>query len=325
MIKEEHHKACILLLDKLINKKMVEQWSWIFMDPVVGIPGYSDIIKKPMDLGSVKKNLGSKPSRCRFKTYEKFVKDVKLVFQNALLFNKADEAIKGSVYEAAQHLLKLFEHELEEAMKKGVFTDATSAMKGEPTKVKAEKSAHRSGKSANRTEKNAKSSSKGKLIDAEVWQYILKKLLKDDFATPFIEAVDLQKFTDYAVKISKPRCLKSIEKKMKSRKYASEDQLVQDIRLTFSNCLVYNSDAKLCEGIRDAAVHCMKVFEGLYTSKCGGNWNGVPQRWKCQYVLDKILQHQSRDDNGQLIQTAQWFKYPIEVLYSISMITCLKF
>merc|ERR1711920_700586 len=65
--------------------------------------------KSQMDLGTVKKNLGSKPSRCRFKTHEKFVKDVRLVFQNAMIYNEGDKNLPGSVYDAAKRLSDVFE------------------------------------------------------------------------------------------------------------------------------------------------------------------------------------------------------------------------
>lgn len=109
MISEAAHAECVRLLDLLTNKRVQESWSWVFMTPVKDIPGYEDVVKKPMDLGTVKKNLGSKPSRCRFKSHEKFARDVRLVFHNAMLYNKADQNVKGSVFDAAQHLLRVFE------------------------------------------------------------------------------------------------------------------------------------------------------------------------------------------------------------------------
>lgn len=108
MISEAAHAECVRLLDLLTNKRVQESWSWVFMTPVA-IPGYADVIKKPMDLGTIKKNLGSKPSRCRFKSHDKFARDVRLVFNNALVYNKDDQDVKGSVYDAAQHLLRVFE------------------------------------------------------------------------------------------------------------------------------------------------------------------------------------------------------------------------
>ncbi|TDH67091.1 uncharacterized protein CCR75_003383 [Bremia lactucae] len=108
MISEAAHSECVRLLDLLTNSRVQESWSWVFMMPV-NIPGYDKVIKKPMDLGTIKKNLGIKPSRCRFKSHEKFARDVRLVFQNALLYNKDDQDVKGSVYAAAQHLRRVFE------------------------------------------------------------------------------------------------------------------------------------------------------------------------------------------------------------------------
>lgn len=108
MISETAHSECVRLLELLINPRVQESWSWVFMTPV-NIPGYDQVIKKPMDLTTIKKNLGIKPSRCRFKSHEKFARDVRLVFNNALTYNKDDQDLKGSVYAAAQHLLRVFE------------------------------------------------------------------------------------------------------------------------------------------------------------------------------------------------------------------------
>jgi hypothetical protein len=121
MISEKAHAECLRLLELLINKRVQESWSWVFMT------GYHNVIKKAMDLGTVKKNFGSKPSRCRFKSQEKFAKDVRLVFQNALLYNKDDEHVKGSVYDAAQHLLRVFEMAYAKS-KETVFKDDNECM-----------------------------------------------------------------------------------------------------------------------------------------------------------------------------------------------------
>ncbi|CAH0476192.1 unnamed protein product [Peronospora belbahrii] len=108
MISEVAHAECERLLELLTNPRVQESWSWVFMSRV-NLPGYDKVIKKPMDLGTIKKHLGSKPSRCRFKSHEKFAKDVCLVFHNALVYNKDDQDVEGSVYAAAQHLLRVFE------------------------------------------------------------------------------------------------------------------------------------------------------------------------------------------------------------------------
>jgi len=47
------------------------------------IPDYLTIIKKPMDLGTIKKKL----AMCEYKKCKEFVDDVKLVFNNTILYN----------------------------------------------------------------------------------------------------------------------------------------------------------------------------------------------------------------------------------------------
>ena len=55
------------------------------MDPVkLGIPDYFDVVKRPMDLGTIRKRLKSGEIRSK----DQFVESVRLVFDNAILYNK---------------------------------------------------------------------------------------------------------------------------------------------------------------------------------------------------------------------------------------------
>jgi E1A/CREB-binding protein len=71
------------------------------VDPVeLGLPDYFDIIKKPMDLGSVQKRL----ENGAYHAIEDFEADVKLTFENAMTYNE-----NGSVvYDMARELLNKF-------------------------------------------------------------------------------------------------------------------------------------------------------------------------------------------------------------------------
>lgn len=76
------------------------QHGWVFNSPVdpveLGLPDYFDIIKKPMDLGTVQKRLENGAFHC----IEDFHTDVNLTFENAMTYNE-----NGSVvYEMAQEL-----------------------------------------------------------------------------------------------------------------------------------------------------------------------------------------------------------------------------
>ncbi|ELP87938.1 bromodomain containing protein, putative [Entamoeba invadens IP1] len=89
-----------------INRKLMTQPEGIaFNVPVdpdaLQIPTYFSVIKSPMDLGTIKKNLSDK----KYLTKEEFYKDVKLTFNNAKVFNHPD----SDVYKWAVKLDKMFD------------------------------------------------------------------------------------------------------------------------------------------------------------------------------------------------------------------------
>ncbi|DBA02228.1 TPA: hypothetical protein N0F65_007638 [Lagenidium giganteum] len=546
MISPAAHAECVRLLDLLINKRVQESWSWVFMTPVTNIPGYDQVIKKPMDLGTVKKNLGSKPSRCRFKSHEKFAKDVRLVFNNALVYNKDDANVAGSVFDAAKHLLRVFEtayakakettfkdeddqqgsnddhpppaaaastpvtatdaplsvalptissssgahdeekkkssskssssshkhkrsredgddddddddeerkHKKDKSSKKdkkskkskkkkdkdrekkhssstssssdkkkkkssssshksssdrtkaeGVSSSSSKSREPSPTptpkasssaapaidangsastalsattaspkkassfKTSTSSSSHSGGASSSGTlaapkksssSKHSSSSSSvppattGSIKDSSTpvvksavptpsgsvssssastptstsaagkgmpedqltaCQGVLMKLIKYkegnmNLAAPFLQPVDLNHFPDYRIKIPHRMHLYGVQKKLRNSGYADVDAFAYDVRLIFSNCLIYNSDVVLSKIMRSHAVTLLKLFETLFT-KIGGTWPGIPDRWKCHQIIHDVLAHRT---DGQ--ETAQWFKYPIQTYF----------
>ncbi len=77
------------LVDALLN----HAYGWIFSNPVdpieLGLPDYFDVIKEPMDLGLVKKRLLTG----YYKSVDNVVRDVLLVFSNAILYNGDDSDV----------------------------------------------------------------------------------------------------------------------------------------------------------------------------------------------------------------------------------------
>ncbi|KAF5790028.1 putative chromatin remodeler Bromodomain family [Helianthus annuus] len=94
-------KNCKQVLTKLMKHKL----SWVFNKPVdvvaFGLHDYHQIIKSPMDLGSVKLNL----SKNMYSSPLDFASDVRLVFENAMLYNPKTDEVHGM----AQQLLSYFE------------------------------------------------------------------------------------------------------------------------------------------------------------------------------------------------------------------------
>ncbi|PWA78727.1 bromodomain, NET domain protein [Artemisia annua] len=98
---EEMLKKCKQVLTKLMKHKM----SWVFKAPVdvvgLGLHDYHQIIKRPMDLGTVKSNL----SKGFYSNVGDFAADVRLVFENAMLYNPRTDDVHGM----ADQMLRIFE------------------------------------------------------------------------------------------------------------------------------------------------------------------------------------------------------------------------
>ncbi|OMJ07587.1 Bromodomain-containing protein [Smittium culicis] len=97
-------KKCRAVLSKLLRKPNAAP----FLTPVdpikLGIPSYFDIVKHPMDLGTIKGYLSSNDY---YKFVSDFISDVQLVFDNCFLFNPKDTW----VYEWGKKMESTF-HEL---------------------------------------------------------------------------------------------------------------------------------------------------------------------------------------------------------------------
>ncbi|PHT69736.1 Transcription factor GTE4 [Capsicum annuum] len=94
-------KTCRALLERLMKHKH----GWVFNQPVdtegLGLHDYFDIIKNPMDLGTVKSRLETN----LYKSPKEFAEDVRLTFQNAMTYNPKGQ----DVYMMAEQLSKIFE------------------------------------------------------------------------------------------------------------------------------------------------------------------------------------------------------------------------
>ncbi|KAL2936693.1 Transcription factor GTE7 [Bienertia sinuspersici] len=111
--KQHHHQqqSCVAspqvmkMCSQVLSKMMKQKASYVFNEPVdavaMGLHDYHQIIKRPMDLGTIKKNLGARV----YTTPDEFAADVRLTFNNALMYNP-----KGhEVHTLAERFLGKFE------------------------------------------------------------------------------------------------------------------------------------------------------------------------------------------------------------------------
>jgi hypothetical protein len=96
------HK-CLPIVQQLID----DPYGWVFrdaVDPVVfGLPDYFEVVKNPMHLLLVKKKL----ENAVYTDMASFERDVKLVFENAILYNGED----SEVGQLANTMMGVFERE----------------------------------------------------------------------------------------------------------------------------------------------------------------------------------------------------------------------
>ncbi|KAK6134361.1 hypothetical protein DH2020_031902 [Rehmannia glutinosa] len=94
-------KSCNALLERLMKHKH----AWVFNKPVdvaaLGLHDYLEIIKNPMDLGTVKNRLAQN----WYKSPVEFAEDVRLTFRNAMTYNPKGQ----DVYVMAEQMSKAFE------------------------------------------------------------------------------------------------------------------------------------------------------------------------------------------------------------------------
>ncbi|KAG6416866.1 hypothetical protein SASPL_124307 [Salvia splendens] len=94
-------KSCNVLLERLMKHKH----GWVFNKPVdtvaLGLHDYFEIIRNPMDLGTVKGRLNQN----WYKSPMEFAEDVVRTFQNAMTYNPKGQ----DVYVMAEQLCKIFE------------------------------------------------------------------------------------------------------------------------------------------------------------------------------------------------------------------------
>lgn len=85
-------KSCNEILKELFSKKH-SGYAWPFYKPVdaelLGLHDYFDIIKKPMDLGTVKQKMDNRA----YKTAAEFAADVRLIFTNCYKYNPPDHDV----------------------------------------------------------------------------------------------------------------------------------------------------------------------------------------------------------------------------------------
>ena len=113
----EQRAACLGACDGVLKYLLRHKHAAWFADPVdpvgMGIPHYAEVIKQPMDFGTIK----GKYKGGRYASAEAFASDVRLVFRNTTTFNKgADEPVHVAAVQLGAKFEERFEGAMEDAL-----------------------------------------------------------------------------------------------------------------------------------------------------------------------------------------------------------------
>nr|XP_034193891.1 bromodomain-containing protein 8-like [Osmia lignaria] len=131
-------KAVMLVYNRLATHK----YASVFLRPITEdqAPGYHSVIFRPMDLSTIKKNIDNGTIRSTMH----FQRDVMLMFQNAIMYNKHDTFIyKMAVSmqeECLQHMQILVQVTGEGTLRRETRTAASSSSEASETSIKRKRS-----------------------------------------------------------------------------------------------------------------------------------------------------------------------------------------
>lgn len=191
------------------------------VDPIaLGIPDYTEKIKNPMDLQTIKEKLDGKA----YESNDDFLQDMRLMFNNCYLYNG-----EGSpVGQMGKELEKAFD-------KMYLTTKETTAQAPTAAPVSTEKPKR------NITKQTAVMPSE----DHDTASLILSELEKPKHKKvtwPFMQPVTDTEAPGYSIIVKKPIDLGSIRFKMDSKLYTNLTGFVEDLQLITDNCKLYNPE-----------------------------------------------------------------------------------
>lgn len=207
--RERAIKNCMAVTKMIMDHKLAQPFNQPVDYVTLGIPQYPEIIKYPMDYGSVMRKLRSG----EYETMEGWTVDMQLVLTNAKIFNPTDHP----VHQWAQQIQVMFDKKLGQLNSK----PEMAAFK-HPPRVR-----------------------RGPPMPEQEWQAcrgVLRQMQQSPQAYPFLQPVDWKTLgiPDYPKIVKQPMDIGSVEKHLTSYLYSSLDEFAADMRLCFKNAKRYN-------------------------------------------------------------------------------------
>ncbi|KAG8925183.1 hypothetical protein FRC02_009873 [Tulasnella sp. 418] len=261
------------------------------VDPVaLGIPHYTTIIKRPMDLATIERKLFSTTptqlggpdnalSKDGYSTVDEWIADVRLIFQNCYTFNGPDHPISqfGKKVEEAfeKQLKRLPSADAEDNQSPA---SATSGFPSNPLKPGTSRRESLAGSPSAGTDVNdspnephrlSTTSDPGVTEQLKYCSKILDHLYKkefQEFAWFFYDPVDPAIIPTYHTIIKSPMDLSTMRKKLDSGAYTDAAGFYADFQQIVKNCNTFNPPGSVAQG-------SVKRLKEQFDKK----WKGLPK------------------------------------------------
>jgi len=228
--------ACKKELNSFTTKHQADaQWFMVPVDYVqLQIPQYPDVIKFPMDFGTILKRL----KRYDFKHFEEFASDVTLVFANAILFNPPDHAVNQAALRLKSKFQDTYFRLLQKREVKEWCYPNVPPFKGQ----------NRSAMAA---------------VQGTQCLKIIEQIIGMSEAEAFRDPVDWfqHDLAHYPREVGRMMDLGTVKKWLEWKEYSSPDEFGRDVRQVFKNAMRFNQEGS---AFHQAARSCQVEFERLF-------------------------------------------------------------
>lgn len=233
------------------------------VDPIaLGIPDYTEKIKHPMDLSTIKDKLENK----QYESNEDFYNDMKLMFNNCYLYNGEDSPVAQMGKELEKAFEKIYNSTASNPPEN---VDTTTSEKQKRTVVKqtSQMSQDDFDSALNLLNEIEKPKNKNK-----IW--------------PFLQPVTDSEAPGYSSVVKKPMDLSTVRSKLNRKSYDSFNSFVADLQLICDNCKLYNPENS---EIYKLGIELERLFKREVDKKDGGLDTEITQiRQKISDLMQKL-------------------------------------
>merc|ERR1712183_723780 len=215
--------------ETILNELRVMPEAEAFLFPVSSkaVTNYYDVIKRPMDLQTIRDNVQNK----KYHSKEEFLGDINQMVENSSSFNGEASILTINSKAIMDRVVRRFTENEERLMKLEKMINPL----------------------LDDNYQNALT-------------YILDNILNEKIKTmqeswPFMKPVNKKQVKDYYEKIKQPMDLETISRKISSHKYHSRQEFITDMELIYQNPLVFNGENS--EFTVKARVICDTVLDTL--------------------------------------------------------------